>query len=89
MNVTYIYMFKIRKPNLDKEILKNYRPVANLKYLGKVIERVVSSHVLNHIHTFNLSDVFQSYKPFHGTEAALVRVSNKGLSAMDNGNLTL
>ena len=28
----------LKKPNLDKEVFKNYRPVANLKYLGKTIE---------------------------------------------------
>ena len=88
LKVSYIRPL-IKKPNLDKEIFQNYRPVANLKYLGKVIERVVSSRISDHIHTFNLSDVFQSaYKPFHGTEAALVRVSNDILSSMDNGNLT-
>ena len=48
-----------------KEVFKNYRAVANLKYLGKVIERVVSSRISDHIHAFNLSDVFQSaYKPY-------------------------
>ena len=67
----------------------NYTPVANLNYLGKVIERVVASRISDHIYTFNLSDVFHSaYKPFHGTEAALVRMNNDILSAMDNGNLT-
>ena len=39
LKVSYIRPL-IKKPNLDKEIFKNYRPVANLKYLGKVIERV-------------------------------------------------
>ena len=28
----------IKKPGLDDEILKNYRPVANLTFLTKVIE---------------------------------------------------
>ena len=50
---------------------------------------MVSSCISDHIHAFNLSDVFQlAHKPFHGTEAALVFVSNDILSAMDNGNLT-
>ena len=29
----------IKKPGLDSETLKNYRPVANLPFLSKVIER--------------------------------------------------
>ena len=66
----------LEKPNLDKEVFQNYRPVANLKYLGKTIERVVSSRISDHVRANNLSDTFQSaYKPFHGTETALLRVN--------------
>ena len=79
----------LKKPNLDKEVFKNYRPVANLKYLGKTIERVVSSRISDHVHANNLSDTFQSaYKPFHGTETALLRVNNDILSDMDGGKIT-
>ena len=35
----------LKKVGLDREILKNYRPVANLKFLGKTIERVVSKRL--------------------------------------------
>ena len=60
----------------------NYRPVANLKYLGKTIERVVSSRISDHVRANNLSDTFQSaYKPFHGTETAVLRVNDDILSA--------
>ena len=79
----------LKKPNLDKEVFKNYRPVANLKYLGKTIERVVSSRISDHVRANNLSDTFQSaYKPFHGTETALLHVNNDILSAMDDGKIT-
>ena len=79
----------LKKPNLDKEVFKNYRPAANLKYLGKTIERVVSSRISDHVRANNLSDTFQSaYKPFHGTETALLRVNNDILSAMDDGKIT-
>ena len=79
----------LKKPNLDKEVFKNYRPVANLKYLGKTIERVVSSRISDHVRANNPSDTFQSaYKPFHGTETALLRVNNDILYAMDDGKIT-
>ena len=79
----------LKKPNLDKEVFKNYRPVANLKYLGKTIERVFSSRISDHVCANNLSDTFQSaYKPFHGTETALLRVNNDILSAMHDGKIT-
>ena len=76
----------LKKTTLDKEVFKNYRPVANLKYLGKTIERVVSSRFSDHVRANNMSDTFQSaYKPFHGTETALLCVNNDILSAMDDG----
>ncbi|KAJ8036343.1 hypothetical protein HOLleu_20292 [Holothuria leucospilota] len=39
----------LKKAGLDRENLKNYRPVASLKFLGKTIERVVSSRINDHI----------------------------------------
>ena len=57
--------------------------------MEKTIERVVSSRISDHVRANNLSDTFQSaYKPFHGTETALLRVNNDILSAMDDGKIT-
>ena len=39
----------IKKPGLDREMLKNYRPVSNLSFLSKVIEKVISISILGHI----------------------------------------
>ena len=30
----------IKKPSLDRNVLKNYRPVSNLPFIAKVLERV-------------------------------------------------
>ena len=77
------------KPTLDKEIFKNYRPISNLKFLGKTIERIVSNRISDHISTFSLSDPYQSaYKQYHGTETALLRVNNDILTAIDDGKIT-
>ena len=46
----------IKKPSLDCEVLKNYRPVANLKFLAKTIERAFS--VLHRYNPTSLSIVF-------------------------------
>jgi hypothetical protein len=32
----------LKKPTLDKEVLSNYRPVTNLLFVSKVLERIVS-----------------------------------------------
>ncbi|PIK50955.1 hypothetical protein BSL78_12172 [Apostichopus japonicus] len=79
----------LKKTGLDKEVLKNYRPVANLGFLGKTIERVVSARLSTVINEHNLSDKFQSaYRPKHSIETALLRVQNDILTAMDEGNAT-
>ena len=79
----------IKKPTLDKEIFKNYRPISNLKFLGKTIERIVSNRISDHITTFSLSHPYQSaYKQYHGTETALLRVNNDILTSLDSGKIT-
>ena len=35
----------IKKPVLDSEVLKNYRPVANLPFLSKVIEKAIAIQI--------------------------------------------
>ena len=32
----------LKKADLDEEILKNYRPIANIPFLAKIIEKVVA-----------------------------------------------
>ena len=40
------------KRYLDKEDLKNYRPVANIPFLGKVIEKVVVTQTYNYLEAY-------------------------------------
>ena len=46
----------IKKPSLDKTYLDNYRPVSNLPYLSKTIERAVSARLSIHMSEYNLCD---------------------------------
>ena len=79
----------LKKPSLDKEDLKNFRPVANLKFLGNMIERIASSRIMSVIDKHDLLDPFQSaYTANNSLENALLRVNNDILRAMDIGKFT-
>ena len=81
----------IKKPSLDKDILNNYRPVSNLSYLSKTIERVVAARLSAHMSECNLCvpNHQSAYKPNHSVETALVCVQNDILRAMDNQNIVI
>ena len=80
----------IKKPTLDPNDLNNYRPVSNLPYFSKVLERIVLKQLLNHINTFKLNEELQSaYKMFHSTETANLRVYNDLLINTDDRNISL
>jgi hypothetical protein len=76
----------LKKPTLDPEILKNYRPVSNLSFISKVIEKVIAARLLDHMTKNNMMDPYQSaYRKGHSTETALVRVHNDIVTAVDKG----
>ena len=75
----------IKKASLDLNQLKNYRPVFNLKFFSKIMEKCAMSQLHTHMLDNELLDPFQSaYKPQHGTETALLKVKNDILCALDN-----
>ena len=78
----------IKKPGLDPEILKNYRPVANLSFLSKVLERaIIALQIYEHLSNNDIVDSFQSaYKAGHSCETALLRVYNDIVTTVGKGN---
>ena len=78
-----------QKPTLNREDMKNYRPVSNLSFLSKILEKVVASRLNSHINSSHTSNDYQSaYREFHSTETALLKVHNNILSSMDDGRVT-
>ena len=80
----------LKKPGLDKQVLKNYRPVSNLPFLSKILERVVAKCIETHLEENSLRDRNQSaYRRFNSTETALLRVQTDIIEALDKGSMVV
>ena len=65
-------------------VLKNYRPVSNLPFLSKVLEKIVVDQLTTYKNENQLGESLQSaYKKYHCTESALLKVYNDLLMEMD------
>ena len=63
----------LKKPGLDANNLKNYRPVSNISLVGEVIEKIVFDRINDYLTANSLCCKFQSaYLKFHSTVRALV-----------------
>ena len=81
----YVTPSLLKKPNLDRD-LKNYRPVSNLSFIFKLIEKVVAKQLNNYIDSEGLSNVSQStYRRLHSTESALLKIQNDIAASTDSG----
>ena len=80
---------KFKKPSLNKDSVKNYRPVYNLSFLSKVLEKVVVNQLNTHINSSNTSNQYQSaYRKFHSTETALLKIHIDILASTNAGKVT-
>ena len=67
----------------------NYRPVAGLSFISKLVECVVAKQLLEHIHVHNLDNLYQSaYKAGHSTETALLSIKNEVHLSLSRGEPT-
>jgi hypothetical protein len=80
----------LKKPSLDQNCLKNYRPVSNLSFLSKILEKVVLAQLLDHLTQNHLLNPHQSaYRQSHNTETALLRIVNDILLGLDNDKVSI
>ena len=56
----------LKKPSLDRNDLKNYRPIANLPFLDKVLERIAAAQLRTYLDKHNMFPLNQlAYRQFH------------------------
>ena len=68
----------------------SYRPVSNLPYVSKLLEKVVHARIENHLTENNLNDPDQTaYSKYNSTETALLSIQNDILDNMDNQKATI
>ena len=74
---------------LRQRSLKKYRPVSNLNFIPKILERVVAIQLQIHLDEAGLMTAFQlAYRKHHSTESALLNIHNDILLNMAKGSVT-
>ena len=64
----------LKKPGLDPSDMKNYRPISNLSFMSKVVERIVVRQLSEYLAANSLLPKLQSgFRRHHSTESALLR----------------
>ena len=80
----------LKKPNLDPSDISNFRPISNLSFLSKLLERAISHQLTAYLENGSLLPQNQSaYRANHSTETAVLRVFSDLVSASDAGNISL
>ena len=74
----------LKKPNADCELFSNLRPVSNLKFLSRLVEKTVFVQLNNYLTVNGLHERFQSaHKTHHSTETTLLTIKNDILLSLD------
>ena len=81
-------------PVVKKKILgtamTNYRPVSNLQFISKIVEKVTLDQFTQHCNRNSLLPNYQSaYRQYHSCETSLVKLVNDILWAMEKQLVTV
>ena len=77
MKYTLITPFS-KNHSIDRSILSNYRPISNLSYISKTLERIIAKQLQNYTSNHTILHKLQSaYTTNKSTETALLHIINK------------
>ena len=80
----------LKKAGLDIEEYKNFRPVNNLVFLSKLLERCADNQLDEHMTINNIHEPTQfAYKKFHNTETMMLGVTDEVLQGFDQNQATV
>ena len=81
---------RLKKVGMDENELGTFRPVFNLSFMSKIIEKIVARQFIRYLDEFDMWPKFQSgFRAFHSTETTLPRLLSDIHMAMDRGEVTL
>ena len=79
----------IKKPGLEP-VFKNYRPVSNLTFISKIVEKAGLIQYNNHLENIGMLNSDNSaYKCNHSTETLLVKIFSDIVNNIDSRKVTL
>uniref|UniRef100_A0A803TEE6 Reverse transcriptase domain-containing protein n=1 Tax=Anolis carolinensis TaxID=28377 RepID=A0A803TEE6_ANOCA len=80
----------LKKPDLDHSVPASYRPVSNLPFLGKLVERAAVEQLQQFLNDTARLDPFQSgFRRGHRTETVLVTITDQLRCQRDQGGSAL
>ena len=69
-------MFECYTPLKKPPLIKNFRPVSNIAFMSKVIEKVIAFQLHSHMTWHRMFEELQSAYKTHSTETTLVKLFN-------------
>jgi hypothetical protein len=80
----------LKKSTLDPLDMSNYRPISNLSFVSKLLERCVNDQLNGHLRANGLlPDEQSAYRRHHSTETAVLKVLSDAYAAADDKEVTL
>jgi len=80
----------LKKSTLDPLDTSNYRPISNVTFMSKLLERCAHTQLYEYLQQHDLLPEQQSaYRCCHSTETAMLKVLSDAYSAADAGDVTL